>query len=102
MILPRSPERRAAFLRSSWRDPQPEPVPLMLRPTTQELPAAETPRDCVVRYQLGPNTVLLTSYDQRGEIFEEFRTNAAGATELARTKLLERVRHHDATRLRLL
>ena len=74
----------------------------MLRPITLELPAVEAPRDCVVRYQMGPNTVLLTSYDHRGDLFEEFRTTMAGATEQASRKLLDRVRAHDATRLRLI
>ena len=74
----------------------------MLRPSTLETLAVESPRDCVVRYQIGPDRILLVSYDQRGHEFEEFRTNLAGATEKARERLLERVRAADATRLRLL
>ena len=71
----------------------------MLRPMTHdELATVESPRDCVVSYRIGPDKVLLVSYDGLGRDFEEFRTSLDGASDLAVAKLLARVRAHDAKR----
>ena len=75
----------------------------MLRPITlDEMEALDTPRDCVIAYQTGPNRTLMVSYDPRGAVFEEFTTTPSRATPAVSDRLLERVREHEATRLRLI
>ena len=73
----------------------------MPRLNTLETLAVDAPRDCVIAFQVGTNRTLLVSYDQRGDIFEEFRTATSRATKAASDQMLERVREFDALRLRL-
>jgi hypothetical protein len=66
-----------------------------------ELPAAESPRNCVVVYQLGPNKTLLVSFDANGDVYEEFHTRSGVATAAEEAILLRRVLALQAPPLRI-
>ncbi len=50
------------------------------------------PRDCVIRYQIAPNRVLLVSFDDQGVEFEEFRTRPDLVTPELLSRMMDRCR----------
>ncbi len=68
------------------------PVLDELPPTLEDLPPDENPRDASSNYQIAPNRVLLISFDERGDVFEEFRTHPDLATQDVIDRLMQRCR----------